>query len=216
MAKRIAQPRPKVTVTITSPLVTDDVSKGYQYFSLWYNTITGELFTCVDPSVGVAVWKEGAAGGAVVVKTVDPTSIDDVTKGYQVGTLWLNTTTPELWVSIVDTLNNSVWRKTMAALDGEYEIPALTTTGDGQIAMTPAIQQTPEHDVIVRVNNVPYKAARNQSEKLTSPCYFSSDGGGTVTSIGSVAGGADKLYWNGSVVGFQLGTTDRISLVYEV
>ena len=54
MAKRIARPRPKVTVTTTSPLVTDDASKGYQYFSGWYNSITGELFTCVDPTVGAA------------------------------------------------------------------------------------------------------------------------------------------------------------------
>ena len=58
MAKRIARPRPKVTVTTTSPSLTDDASKGYQYFSGWYNSTTGELFTCVDPTVGAAVWRE--------------------------------------------------------------------------------------------------------------------------------------------------------------
>lgn len=104
----------------------------------------------------------------------------------------------------------------LPALNGDYDIPALTTTAPYQIAMTPAITRTPEHDVLVRVNHVPYKPARNQSEKITSPCYFSSDGSGTVTTIGSIVGGADKLYWVGSVAGFELAPSDRIDLVYEV
>lgn len=111
MVERIARPRPKVTVAASSPTSTDDASKGYQYFSRWYNSTTGELFTCVDPAVGSAVWKEEATGsGGVHVDTVDPTNTDDASKGYQVGSLWLNTVKQELWASIDDTTDNAVWR----------------------------------------------------------------------------------------------------------
>jgi hypothetical protein len=102
------------------------------------------------------------------------------------------------------------------ALNGDYDIPALTTTGVYQLAATAAITRTPEHDVIVRVNGVEYKPARDTAEKLTSFCFFSDDGGGTVTTIGSIAGGASKLYWGGGAAGFQLDPTDVIDLIYEV
>lgn len=111
MVERIAQPRPKVNVATTSPVVTDDVSKGYQYFSQWYNSVTGELFTCVNPAVGAAVWNEGGGGGGGVhIAAVDPTVTDDNTKGYDPGEMWLNSVTHRLFQCISNATGAAVWR----------------------------------------------------------------------------------------------------------
>jgi hypothetical protein len=45
-------------------------------------------------------------------------------------------------------------------------------------------------------------------------CYFSSDSGLTAKTIFNVSVG-DELFWNGFNSGFELTTTDRISIVYE-
>lgn len=41
----------------TNPSPTDDESAGYIVNDFWTNTSTGEQFTCVNSTTGVAVWK---------------------------------------------------------------------------------------------------------------------------------------------------------------
>lgn len=41
----------------TDPAVGDDSSGGYSANSVWLNTTSGTLFTCLDSSSGAAVWK---------------------------------------------------------------------------------------------------------------------------------------------------------------
>lgn len=40
----------------TDPTVNDDEGEGYAQGSIWYNTVSGEIFICVDATDGVAVW----------------------------------------------------------------------------------------------------------------------------------------------------------------
>lgn len=48
---------PKANFTaVTDPTVNDDSSQGYTNRSEWYNTLTGEIYRCVDSSVGAADW----------------------------------------------------------------------------------------------------------------------------------------------------------------
>lgn len=42
---------------LSNPTVTDDSSSGYKIGDDWKNTSTGELWMCIDNSVGAAVWK---------------------------------------------------------------------------------------------------------------------------------------------------------------
>lgn len=52
------------TATV-DPTVTDDVNAGYTTGSLWLNAVTREMFRCVDPSSGAAIWEPTMkAGGA--------------------------------------------------------------------------------------------------------------------------------------------------------
>jgi hypothetical protein len=43
----------------TDPTAADDSADGYQLLSRWFNTTTKELWFCVDPAAGAAVWKRG-------------------------------------------------------------------------------------------------------------------------------------------------------------
>lgn len=41
---------------IVDPTVNDDSSQGYEPRSTWFNTATGEIFKCIDATVGAAKW----------------------------------------------------------------------------------------------------------------------------------------------------------------
>lgn len=40
----------------SNPLATDDSSSGYSIADDWRNSVTGEVFSCADNSIGAAVW----------------------------------------------------------------------------------------------------------------------------------------------------------------
>lgn len=54
----------------TNPGVGDDVNDGFHYGSIWANTSTQKMYTCVDPTAGAAVWREIG----VVVASNSPSS----------------------------------------------------------------------------------------------------------------------------------------------
>ena len=93
------------------PTVNDDVTIGYAVGSEWLRTDTTELFVCFDNSAGAAVWQEVGVGGGggTHVDTVDPTVNDDTTQGFDVGDLWLNTTTEKLWQCLDASTGAAVW-----------------------------------------------------------------------------------------------------------
>ena len=54
---------------VVDPVVTDDATTGFTYFSRWINTtLPTREFVCLDPTPGAAVWKEttGVFGGGAV------------------------------------------------------------------------------------------------------------------------------------------------------
>jgi hypothetical protein len=67
--------------------------------------------------------------------------------------------------------------------------------------------------IAVSVNGVgPYLVG--DGTKVAVDCYFSGDGGVTARALSAVVIG-DTLRWNGSVAGFQLAASDRISLMQD-
>ena len=48
-----------------APAVTNDSASGYQVGSVWINVSTGAIYTCVDPTVGAAVWNVAGDSDAV-------------------------------------------------------------------------------------------------------------------------------------------------------
>lgn len=91
---------------------------------------------------------------------------------------------------------------------------ALLTTGDNQLATSGSVTYTPAPSsyVSVLVNGTGQVVGDGIK---TKDCYFSSDGGSTALAFSGALSGS-LLYWNGSISGFQLGTTDLIDFDYDV
>ena len=87
---------------------------------------------------------------------------------------------------------------------------ASVTTADGNTTGV-TIGATPEGMVMIFVNGMQQELGQGVK---TKDCYFSADGGTTARAIDAIASG-DTLYWNGSIAGYQLEATDKISMVYE-
>lgn len=89
---------------------------------------------------------------------------------------------------------------------------ALVTVSDNDPACATAIAATPVGYTRVFVNGVALDPG--DGVKVSVPCYFSGDGGTTPRAIANIVMG-DVLYWNGSVAGYQLDTSDRIDFDFE-
>lgn len=89
---------------------------------------------------------------------------------------------------------------------------ANNTNADGQVACNTGIATTPINGGYVGVY-VNGRLVNVGDGVKTSDAYFSGDGGTTARPLNGVQAG-DLLYWNGSISGFQLTTTDSISFLY--
>lgn len=94
------------------------------------------------------------------------------------------------------------------------EMAASTTTSNGDQACATVIAGTPANDsyVMVFVNGLGVTIGDGVKTKAA---YFSADSGSTAKTLANIASG-DRLYWNGSIAGYQLAPTDVIDFVYEV
>ena len=86
---------------------------------------------------------------------------------------------------------------------------ALSTTTDGDLACSLPIFIDPQGKVDVYINGL------NVPSGLGKDCYFSVDNGITARVDGEELAG-DKLYWNGSIAGYQLEITDKIDFDYII
>lgn len=92
---------------------------------------------------------------------------------------------------------------------GNKNMAGSLTSADGQIACATTLAATPKGMVAVYVNGaLQWLGLGNK----TSDCYFSSDSGSTALS--TLVSGA-TLYWNGSIAGFQIATTDKLTFDYD-
>ena len=91
-------------------------------------------------------------------------------------------------------------------------MPALDTSSDGDLASNTPIARTPGGDgmVYVELNGV---AVHLGDAVKTRDCYFSKDEGATARAIADITAG-NLLYWNGSIAGFELTTSDFIDFLY--
>ena len=91
---------------------------------------------------------------------------------------------------------------------------ASVTTADGNEACATAMAATPASSSFVGVVVGELFVEVGNGVK-TKACYFSGDAGATARAFGAIVSG-DKLYWNGSVAGYQLAATDLVSFLYNI
>ena len=97
-----------------------------------------------------------------------------------------------------------------AIADKELSVGAPTSGDDANTGLT--ITSTPEADSYVGVYVNGHLQVLGDGVK-TKDCYFSGDGGSTARAITSITAG-DTLFWNGTITGFDLATSDIISFTY--
>lgn len=94
------------------------------------------------------------------------------------------------------------------------EMVALVTTTDGDLATNTTMAGTPNNSsfVGVDINGAGETIGNGAKDKA---CYFSGDNGVTARAWTAIVSG-DKLFWMGSIAGYQLAATDIISFNYSV
>ena len=95
-----------------------------------------------------------------------------------------------------------------AASSANKGMAASLTSADGNVACATGLASAPALGgyVAVMINGLQYVVGNGVK---TKDCFFSADLGSTAKALNALASG-DKLYWNGSVAGFQLDTSDII------
>ena len=82
---------------------------------------------------------------------------------------------------------------------------------DGEQVFAGGVVGDPNGKVDVYLNGIQYPVGNNEA---TADFYFSNDGGTTAINSNAVITGS-TLHGNPSVIGFNIETTDRVTLVYE-
>lgn len=93
------------------PVVGDDATAGYGVDSIWINTtaVPRRIFKCLNPAAGAAVWRQFNAQNNLAA-AVAPTIAADVTLGYDVNSVWLDTTANVAYICLNPAAGAAVWR----------------------------------------------------------------------------------------------------------
>jgi hypothetical protein len=95
----------------SDPTTANDSTQGYSVGSRWINLTTQKHFICFSASTGAAVWIAGVKNNYVA--TSGPTSSNDSSQGYSVGSHWINTTPnpKRAYVCVNASTGAAVWRQ---------------------------------------------------------------------------------------------------------
>lgn len=123
----------------TNPTANDDSTLGFYAFkSFWRNSSSGNLYLCIDDTVGAAAWTlvSGASGTVpgFYLSTGEPTSSDDSSLGYLPGSIGYSTDTERVFLCIDSTVNNAVW--VLVSTDKGFESVALVNESEIQLNET--------------------------------------------------------------------------------
>ncbi|RMH16936.1 MAG: hypothetical protein D6698_08995, partial [Gammaproteobacteria bacterium] len=101
---------PKYTRATTAPAATDDSTKGYEAGSLWFDTSARKTYVCYDATANAAVWLTVSSPQLNAAAT-SPAATDDASKGYEIGSLWVDTSTGTTYVCLDATTSSAVWER---------------------------------------------------------------------------------------------------------
>ena len=170
--------------------------------------------------LAAAVAGEGLAGGAGSALSVDLNELTDAAIDLSADS-----------IVFIDATDNATRKESAAdfatalagagvsATNGQLTAARLTSTNQFETAAATTndgdasgvdIDDSPAGMVQVFVNGIMVELKGDK----TADCYFSGDGGSTARTLTAIAS-TDTLHWNGSIAGYQLEITDKITLLYE-
>jgi hypothetical protein len=98
-----------ITGATTIPTTANDSTQGYSQGSIILNSTQGTFYLCTSAAGGAATWVS-LATGRTYVSASTPTINDDSTKGYQVGSIGVETGTPIVYVATSVGVGAAVWQ----------------------------------------------------------------------------------------------------------
>lgn len=103
------------------PTLTDDGSLGYSAGSIWINNGSNVYYVCIKNTTGNALWQPltGTANLKNSRVAYYPSSTDDASQGYSVGSRWASTFTGGRaeFVCLDTTVGRAIWKMTTAPVD---------------------------------------------------------------------------------------------------
>jgi hypothetical protein len=145
--------------------------------------------------------------------------------GYSAGVLSVNVATAggleivtdELQIKVANTsvATSAAGLKAAVPSSSNKVMTASVTAADNAEACSTGISSTPSGDGYVEVNVNGVQVQVGDGTKVAVESYFSGDAGVTARAIAAIVA-TDKLYWNGTVAGYELATTDKIDFNYNV
>jgi hypothetical protein len=156
------------------------------------NTIINETMFNIVKLDGVKGDKgdKGDPAAPAINANVNPTINDDITLGYENGTLWVNNLTEDVFVLIDSTAGSALWQSILSSSSGGQELAATQvrrTTDFAMAALTtwydiPFDSTDVENDpAVIEHNNVNTERVDIKSDGLYQISYHlnANDGGGT-------------------------------------
>jgi len=110
----------------SAPTATNDITEGYTIGSLWANTAIGVSFICTDNTDTAAVWKPISFGKNNSTGSA-PGVTNDIDEGYLPGSVWLNTSSGQLYICSDNSDGAAVWSNQGAA--GQVKVDAAAAAG---------------------------------------------------------------------------------------
>ena len=165
-----------------------------RYIVEWTVPATGAF---VGHEGDMAVWDYGASTWSFLEPKPGNGCVDQSDNNA----IWIaQPTDPVQWIK------HSIGNATLSF--SNRNMVASTTINDGDLACNTAILDMPfpDSDITVFVNGV--------EVNVDTSCYFANPLFPTVPKLIGTAESGDKLYWNGSVAGFQLQVTDKVTFLY--
>jgi len=170
---------------------------------------------------GIYVW---TASGSALTRSTDADTNAKVTSQLAVAVEEGTTNANTVWkLNTSGTITLGTTSLTFGLLSTSYfasptisnkDMVCVVTVNDGDVATNTAMAATPANGsyVAVLANGVGISVGNGVKTKAA---YFSSDSGTTAKALNAIASG-DKLYWNGSIAGYQLDANDTIDFNYVV
>lgn len=122
--------------SVNSDSSTINGERGFSVGSTWVSTANGKTYVCTDATDGAAAWSQ-VTQPLHRAASSSPTSTSDSTDGYEVGSVWVNTTTDAVYVCADATEDAAVWAMvtnsgiTAASIDAEESTDGYVLTSDG-------------------------------------------------------------------------------------